>query len=634
MTSAATSTNSITSSNHPKMPTPANRGNKPCWRVMGSGRKITLFVLLILLVLCAWMLGPMADRTPGSSDGFFTAALHPTLTDQNQSLPDDATPFPIRILKEMATTVRYALIAMSLAVPAGMILGFFASTAWWPQGSGSKTTRLFLRPIHLAIRLLITLMRSIHELIWAIFFLAAMGDEPITACVALALPFAGTLAKVFSEIVDELPRRAQEHATSSGANSIQAYLTTLIPQSFPDMATYTLYRFECALRSSAVLGFIGIETIGLSIQKSFENDFYNELWTQLYLLIAVIMIVDLLGSRLRKRLNTIPTHKKSPQLPNTRTPTLQNSSSVTQHIKQLKHASPRWRLPRFLFWATAGLTTLAWFPGLTGIQTAPLTQNTGSIDRSERVLHFLDKITPAPVRESGSWSDALPWASQLWADPGKEALLNTVTIATAAVILSALAAWLLLPWATRSLAHAQPLGIPNGKPHILRTTLWKISGALTRMIFLVSRAIPEYIIAYLLIGLLGVSAWPLVLALAIHNFGILGRLWGEVMENQPPTAARHIALSGSSRLQCYLHSYLPESFNRFMLYLFYRWETCVREATILGMLGVVSLGYHIQLARNFSRAYDEMFFYVLLGAAVIFLGDLLSHFLRRALTKA
>jgi len=603
-----------------------------------SGRKITIFVLLVLLVLCAWMLGPMADRTPGSSDGFFTAALHPTLTDQNQSLPDDATPFPVRILKEMVTTVRFALIAMSLAVPAGMTLGFFSSTAWWPQGAGSQITRLLLRPIHLGIRLLITLMRSIHELIWAIFFLAAIGDEPITACIALALPFAGTLAKVFSEIVDELPRQAQEHATSSGANSIQAYLTTLIPQSFPDMATYTLYRFECALRSSAVLGFIGIETIGLSIQKSFENNFYNELWTQLYLLIAVIMLVDLLGSQLRKRLNTIPTHKKQtlPTQSSTtaKTPKFPTSPSIHQHIKQLKHTSPRWKLPRFLFWAATGLTTLAWFPCLIGIHTSPLTQNTGSIDRSERVLHFLDKITPTPVRESGSWSDALPWASKLWADPGKEALLNTVTIATAAVILSALAAWLLLPWATRSLAHAQPLGIPNGKPHFLNATLRKTSGVATRMIFLISRAIPEYIIAYLLIGILGVSAWPLVLALALHNFGILGRLWNEVMENQSPTAARHIALSGSSRLQCYLHSYLPESFNRFMLYLFYRWETCVREATILGMLGVVSLGYHIQLARNFSRAYDEMFFYVLLGAAVIFLGDLISHVLRRALTKA
>ena len=74
----------------------------------------------------------------------------------------------------------------------------------------------------------------------------------------------------------------------------------------------------------------------------------------------------------------------------------------------------------------------------------------------------------------------------------------------------------------------------------------------------------------------------------------------------------------------------PTSFNRFLLFFFYRWETCVREATILGMLGISSLGYHISISRNFLR-YDQMLFYVLLGAAVIILGDVLSDVLRRRL---
>jgi phosphonate transport system permease protein len=593
----------------------------------GNSRKITALVMLFLFLFCAWSLGPMATQTPSQSDGFLSAAFHPTLTDQNQSLPDDATPFYTRILMQMANTVRYAMIAMSLAVPAGMILGFFASTAWWPQGAGSQTARLLLRPIHLSVRLLITLMRSIHELIWAIFFLAAIGDEPITACVAIALPFAGTLAKVFSEITDELPRQAQDQAIASGTSSIQAYLTTLIPQSAPDMATYTLYRFECALRSSAVLGFIGIETIGLSIQKSFENNFYNELWTQLYLLIGVIMLVDILGSQLRKRLNNIPSRKQDIS---ERRPT----TSIKKYIRQIKRHAPRWRMTRVIFWTTATCTLIAWFPSLLHIETTSLINNSSSIDRGDRVMHFLEKITPAPARESGAWSDAVPWATELWTNPGKEALFNTLTIATSAIILAAFAAWFLLPWANRALAHARPLHVFHGRESLVRNTLWKLGGLITRTFFLISRSIPEYIIAYLLIGLLGISAWPLVLALALHNFGILGRLWGEVIENQPPAATRQIMLGGATRLQCYLNSYLPESFNRLMLYLFYRWETCVREATILGMLGGISLGYHIKIARNFSRAYDEMFFYVLLGAAVIFIGDTLSFFLRRSLMRS
>lgn len=594
---------------------------------MISGRKLTGCALIFLFLICARHLGPGADHLPASHDGILSAALHPTLTDQSQSLPPDAAPFLQRILKELGTTVRYAFVAMSLAVPAGMVLGFFASTAWWPRGPNLRFLRLLLHPLHFGIRLLITLMRSIHELIWALFFLAALGAEPITACVALALPFAGTLAKVFSEIVDELPREAQDQAIASGTGSIQAFLTTLIPQSFPDMATYTLYRFECALRSSAVLGFIGLETIGLSIQKSFENNFYNELWTELYLLIAVIMLVDILGAQLRKRLNSIPNRKQEPE-------PRSSQENPKSYLSQLRRSAPHWKLTRILLWVTVACTLISWNPSLVQLDARAITDKTSTIDRGERLERFLKKMTPEPVRKSQDWQDAKPWAKSLWDEPGKEALANTVSIATAAIILSTFSAWLLMPWASRALASSRPLYSFHGYTRWPRILLWKVCGFLTRSFFLVSRAIPEYIIAYLLIGLLGISAWPLVLALAIHNLGILGRLWGEVIENQPPVAARQLMQSGASRIQCYLHSYIPESFNRFILYLFYRWETCVREATILGMLGVISLGYHIQLARNFSRAYDEMLFYVLLGASVIFIGDLISFFLRRSLVKS
>jgi phosphonate transport system permease protein len=603
----------------------------------GHGRKYIVLAMIAVLLGCRLILGPMPPAPPGSEEGFFSAALHPTLTDQSQSLPDDATPFATRILREIATTLRYAFIAMSMAVPAGILLGFFASSKWWPSvltgyHENSSTIRFLLRPIQIGVRLLITMMRSIHELIWAMVFLAALGHEPITACVALALPFAGTLAKVFSEIIDEQSVKARDHLVASGASPIQAFLTSLIPESFPDMATYTLYRFECALRSSAVLGFIGIETIGLSISRSFENNFYNELWTELYLLLAVIIVVDILGSQLRKKLNRIPERHKAPEL----------TGTPGENIRGLKRTAPRSRMARVLLWSSLILVLISWFPSIVQINTEPLTKDNspgmGQLSRGEKITHFLTKMTPQPIREregeSGSWTEVIPWSSKLWNENGQEALTNTLAMATSAIIISALAAWLFLPWASRALASAEPLGIFSGRYSILRTMLWNGFGFLSRFTFIISRAIPEYIYAYLLIGLLGISAWPLVLALALHNFGILGRLWGEVIENQPAANARQLMLSGSGRYQAYFASYVPASFNRFLMYLFYRWETCVREATILGMLGFASLGLHIQLARNFSRAYDEMFYYVLLGAAVIFIGDLISVYLRRYLASA
>ncbi len=72
---------------------------------------------------------------------------------------------------------------------------------------------------------------------------------------------------------------------------------------------------------------------------------------------------------------------------------------------------------------------------------------------------------------------------------------------------------------------------------------------------------------------------------------------------------------------------------RFLLFFFYRWETCVREATVLGMLGIVSLGYWIVDTRARNH-YDEMFFFVLLGAGIVLVGDLVSAVAREVVRRA
>jgi phosphonate transport system permease protein len=68
------------------------------------------------------------------------------------------------------------------------------------------------------------------------------------------------------------------------------------------MSAYSFYRFECAVRSSAVLGFFGYPTIGYYLRLSAENLHYREVWTYLYALIALVLIVELWSSRLRERI--------------------------------------------------------------------------------------------------------------------------------------------------------------------------------------------------------------------------------------------------------------------------------------------------------------------------------------------
>jgi phosphonate transport system permease protein len=240
---------------------------------------------------------------------FFARALSPALQYQSPNLPSGIIPLPWKAAQAAFQTVLFAAAAMTLAVPAGLLLGFLAASSWWtqdPAGGGSRWFKLLNRTIRPALysaaRALIAVMRSVHELMWAVLFLAAFGLLHLSAVIALAIPFAGVLAKIFSEMIDEAPRESAYALRGSGASPPQVFLFALLPRALPDMTAYTFYRFECALRSSAVLGFFGFPTLGYFIAASFENLYYGEVWTYLYALFALLVVVEWWSGLIRRRI--------------------------------------------------------------------------------------------------------------------------------------------------------------------------------------------------------------------------------------------------------------------------------------------------------------------------------------------
>jgi len=247
---------------------------------------------------------------------------------------------------------------------------------------------------------------------------------------------------------------------------------------------------------------------------------------------------------------------------------------------------------------------------------------------------FAADVVPYSLRgEPLSISATAAWAGERLADGGAQAMLATVAISVAAIVLAALLGALACLPAARSFMSPDAFAPSARPPRMPARAASAAVVAGTRAVLIFVRAVPEYVWAFLLVKIFGFSAWPAVLALAIHNAGILGKLMAETVENcepAPPTALRAL---GATRLQVALTAILPDTMPRFLLYFFYRWETCVREATVLGMLGVLSLGSLIRDARA-SNFYDEMLFYVMLGAALVLVGDLVSALARAALRRA
>ncbi len=228
------------------------------------------------------------------------AALSPAL-DYEVTPPPGAELFWAKVASNLWSTILYAAAAMALALPIGMLLGLAAADVTWERHGGVAPP--LARGVQWAVRVWIALLRSVHELLWAILFLAALGLNPAAGVFAIAIPFAGTIAKVSSELLDEAPRDAGRALVALGAGAAPALLVGVLPRALPDIASYAFYRFECALRSAAVLGFFGAPTIGQSVALSFENAQFREMWTYVYALVGLVLLVEALGARLRRSMS-------------------------------------------------------------------------------------------------------------------------------------------------------------------------------------------------------------------------------------------------------------------------------------------------------------------------------------------
>ncbi len=277
-------------------------------------------VFLLLLAAGSWgvvylELDP-ADLLPGAggvatTKRFFARALSPAWVTEARFVPVDSPPLLIGALEAAWQTLRFAAAAVALSLVIGIALGVPASTAVWapdPEGSPSIARRFarrsLLPALYLVTRTIIGFLRSIHELLWAVLFLVAFGLNDLTAVVAIALPYGGVLAKIFSEMIDEAPRDSAETLREAGARPLQVLLFALLPRALPDMTGYAFYRMECALRASAVLGFFGFPTLGLFIRQSFSATNYGEVWTYLYTLALLVILFDAWSGAVRRRLTS------------------------------------------------------------------------------------------------------------------------------------------------------------------------------------------------------------------------------------------------------------------------------------------------------------------------------------------
>jgi phosphonate transport system permease protein len=132
---------------------------------------------------------------------------------------------------------------------------------------------------------------------------ACRGPGPTAGVLAIALTYGGMLGKVYGEILESGELQPTQTLLRNGSGRVQALAYGLLPQNAAELMSYTVYRWECAIRSSSVvLGFVGAGGLGQQMDNSMKMFNGAEVATMLLVFIALVALADRISGWLRRAL--------------------------------------------------------------------------------------------------------------------------------------------------------------------------------------------------------------------------------------------------------------------------------------------------------------------------------------------
>jgi phosphonate transport system permease protein len=206
------------------------------------------------------------------------------------------------ILRETWRTVAMATVGISLAFVLAIPLTLISVRVLSISGLTGRM-RAIAMLVRSVARWLLIVLRSIPELIWALVFVRVVGLGPAAGVLAIALTYGGMLGKVYSEILESGEPHVAQTLLRNGAGRLQTLFYGLLPQNAAELTSYTVYRWECAIRSSAVLGFVGAGGLGQQMDVSMKMFNGAEVSTILIVFMLLVWFADSVSAWLRKNLS-------------------------------------------------------------------------------------------------------------------------------------------------------------------------------------------------------------------------------------------------------------------------------------------------------------------------------------------
>jgi len=265
----------------------------PAWRGRVAFIVIALALLWPMLVFSEFKPWILFDAQSLQASGQFLATFFP---------PAHSSDFLQLTAEATWQTVAIATAGMVLALLLAIPLTLIATERLSVSRLGTGRIRPLGRAMRQAARALLVLLRSVPELVWALLFVRIVGLGPTAGVLAIALTYGGMLGKVYAEILESTDAHATDALLHNGSGRLAALLYGTLPDAAPELVSYTVYRWECAIRGSVVMGFVGAGGLGQRMDESLKMLAGGEVATMLLVFVLLVACADGVSKLLRARL--------------------------------------------------------------------------------------------------------------------------------------------------------------------------------------------------------------------------------------------------------------------------------------------------------------------------------------------
>ncbi len=538
------------------------------------------FALLSAAALCLPVaLAPGPIFNPGGVSlllRFLGAALHPACDGASLALAARAA----------LRTLEYAVCGSALSLAVGAPLGVLCADVFWREVAARRAGRPPLRGLpSWGVRFAAAVPRGAHEIVWGLLLVAILGVTPMSAVLALGLPFGLITARVFADTLDATPRGPMRVLRDAGVRPTVAFVYGLVPQALPQLLAYALYRLECGLRSAVILGLVGAGGLGFEIQLSLQSLRYGEVWLFLYALGALVAGVDAWSGVLNRRLRV---------------------SVLAGAVRVEDRAAPPAAQCPVLRRSLLGFGLLLCV-SLADVDVLGALARAASGEPWRRLV----------VLARAAWPPRFDLA-QAWELGG--ATLQTLRMSVLAMFIAALGGWLL------SFPAAACLVPRAGSRR--RTALGVL--LFTRAVLTLARAFSEGLWVLVLLFTMFPGELPGALALGCYNGAVLARLMAHVHDTGDVRVLDALRAQGAPLPCAVAYSLVPAGLARCAGYVLYRWEVCARATAVVGVMGAGGLGRRLEerlAAFDYAGVSAALVFYVGLTLGV----DVIGGWARRAL---